>query len=192
MLFVLILVFCEVVYGDELVLLFPIVRGGKWGYIDQMGKVVIEPQYDGAGDFSEGLAWVGKGIQRGYIDRTGTIVIEPRFGWAGNFHCGIAAVFGHGDGKHIGARAADIWGEDVQMYKPQVGMYYIDRMGKIIDGKGCSPIDFSEGKACFRGRVIDTEGKIISHDTEEVASFSGGLAAARKVGKWGYIDHNKK
>ncbi len=34
--------------------------GGKWGYIDEDGSMVIAPAYDFAGDFSEGVAVVGK------------------------------------------------------------------------------------------------------------------------------------
>ena len=30
----------------------------KWGYIDKAGTMVIEPQFDRAGSFSEGLAAV--------------------------------------------------------------------------------------------------------------------------------------
>ena len=30
----------------------------KYGFIDKSGKVVIEPQFDGVSDFSEGLAKV--------------------------------------------------------------------------------------------------------------------------------------
>ena len=30
----------------------------KYGFIDKSGKVVIEPQFDEAYPFSEGLAWV--------------------------------------------------------------------------------------------------------------------------------------
>jgi hypothetical protein len=32
--------------------------GQKWGYMDKMGKMVVEPQFDTATDFSEGLAVV--------------------------------------------------------------------------------------------------------------------------------------
>ena len=31
----------------------------KYGFIDKNGKVVIEPQFDNAGNFSEGLASFG-------------------------------------------------------------------------------------------------------------------------------------
>jgi hypothetical protein len=177
--------------ADEEVKLFPIVKGGKWGYMDEKGKVVIEPQYDGAGDFSEGLAWVGRGLLRGYINPKGEMVIKPKYGWAADFHSGIAAVYGHADGQPIGARASDIWGDDLQMYKPQATCLYIDKTGKVI-GSECSPMDFSEGKACYRGICIGTDGKRIQHDAEDIRPFSDGLAAARKGDRWGYLDHSMK
>jgi len=38
--------------------LFVIMQGGKYGYIDRTGKVVITPQFDGAWKFSDGMALV--------------------------------------------------------------------------------------------------------------------------------------
>jgi len=54
----------------------------KWGYIDKTGKFVIEPRYDQAYPFSNGLAAVvlldnNKDYKVGYIDKTGKYVIEP-------------------------------------------------------------------------------------------------------------------
>src|SRR5262245_25173385 len=40
----------------------------KWGYIDRTGKVIIEPQFDSAHDFSEGLAWARKGEKDFFIN----------------------------------------------------------------------------------------------------------------------------
>ncbi len=67
--------------GVESTSLFPIKKDGKWGYIDKTGKIIIDPQYDDAWPFSEGLAAVmivdeetGKW---GYIDKTGKYVWEP-------------------------------------------------------------------------------------------------------------------
>ena len=51
----------------------------KSGYIDKMGSMVIKPQFDAVGRFSEGLAEVKKGGKWGYIDKTGSFVIKPQF-----------------------------------------------------------------------------------------------------------------
>ena len=57
--------------------------GDKWGYIDKSGKIVIEPQFDDASSFSEGLAAVCLGDycplrgKWGYIDKSGEYVWEP-------------------------------------------------------------------------------------------------------------------
>jgi len=57
----------------------PVLKDGKWGYIDTTGKVVIQPQFVKARFFREGLAAVMVGIKWGYIDTTGKIVIQPQF-----------------------------------------------------------------------------------------------------------------
>jgi hypothetical protein len=72
--------------------LLQIQQGGKWGYINRSGEVVIKPQFDAAGSFADGLALVRypprkkplkpgekkpelvEGI--GFIDNTGKVVIE--------------------------------------------------------------------------------------------------------------------
>ena len=40
--------------------LAPVKMNGKWGYIDETGKTVIDFKYDYAGSFSEGVALVAK------------------------------------------------------------------------------------------------------------------------------------
>jgi len=51
--------------GDEGPRLYPVVVEGKWGYIDNTGKVAVAPRFGAAFRFSEGLAPVqapeGKG-----------------------------------------------------------------------------------------------------------------------------------
>ena len=64
----------------------------KYGFIDKNGKVVIEPQFDGADAFSEGLARVKKDRKWGFIDKSGKVVIEPQFDWVSDFSEGLAKV----------------------------------------------------------------------------------------------------
>jgi len=59
--FMCLVVLTSVSYGqqkkaDESTPLFSIEQNGKWGFIDKTGKIVIEPKFDIAWDFSEGLA----------------------------------------------------------------------------------------------------------------------------------------
>lgn len=57
----------------------PYMKYSKWGYIDYMGTVVIEAQYENAYSFSNGLAAVQVNGKIGYIDSENNMVIEPQF-----------------------------------------------------------------------------------------------------------------
>ena len=70
--------------------------GDKWGYINVAGEVVIEPQFDQAHSFYEGLAVVRVGDsdrgKYGYVNAAGEVVIKPQFRQAHSFSEGLAAV----------------------------------------------------------------------------------------------------
>lgn len=63
-----------------------------FGYMDISGRIIVEPCFDGANDFRDGLACVEKDKKYGYIDKTGKMVIEPQFTSANDFSEGLAAV----------------------------------------------------------------------------------------------------
>lgn len=60
-------------------------QGEAWGFADQAGNIVIEPQYEGAKSFSLGLAPIEIADRWGYINTDGTVVIETEYFDAGVF-----------------------------------------------------------------------------------------------------------
>jgi hypothetical protein len=98
----------------------------KWGYLDKSGKWTIKPQYDVAGDFSEGLAavaiWPKKGANSqswgpwGYIDHAGEFVIPLQFRAAHPFKNGVATV--------------SVWNEDAS--RPGSRRKCIDKQGRFV------------------------------------------------------------
>lgn len=73
---------------------------GKWGFVDKDGTVQIQPQYEDARSFANGLAAVKREGLWGYIDTTGELVIAPQFEDAREFNAkGCAFVCIDGEWK---------------------------------------------------------------------------------------------
>jgi len=53
--------------------LFPVMIDTKWGYVDRTGKLAVEAKYDFAGEFSDGVAVVGRSVITEGLDEA-----EPR------------------------------------------------------------------------------------------------------------------
>jgi hypothetical protein len=70
----------------------------QWGYVDRNGRMVIEPKYEEAGQFTEGLAAVSsEDYVYGYIDKEGKYAIKPRFDHAEPFSESLARIRNHQD-----------------------------------------------------------------------------------------------
>lgn len=106
----------------------PFPRKGKYGYRDKDGEFVIQPQFDYAGEFCEGLAVVGlgkfPGTKWGYINLQGQVVVPAQFDGAHDFSEGMAAV-------SVGGKLG-----------------YIDRAGKLA-----VPPQFDEAQKFQGGRA---------------------------------------
>jgi hypothetical protein len=175
------------VIGDEPMIttktsgLYPVRIDGKWGYIDNTGAVKIEPQFDSANDFSEGLARVvltkNGETKQGYVDTSGAIVIQPQFNYAEDFSEGMAVV-----------------GELDDDGNPRSGGY-IDTSGALV-----IPMQY-EGAGAFSGGLgvvsngnsrffIDKAGATVLGPYDFPWDFSEGLAYVEDGGRRGFIDSN--
>lgn len=63
-------------------------RQVKWGYIDDRGRIAIEPRFDAAGGFDDGRAWVTVDDKCGYIDRSGRELTPLRYSHCERFGVG--------------------------------------------------------------------------------------------------------
>lgn len=74
--------FAEELAKDEALIvksLFPFVLDGAFGYMDENGAVVIEPQYSEAGAFKNGMAIVAQNSDYGLINKKNEILIPMRY-----------------------------------------------------------------------------------------------------------------
>lgn len=65
---------------------------GKYGFCDANGKLCIRPQFDEAGNFSDGRALIRMQGKYGYIDSKGQMIIKPQFDYAYSFIKRLGAV----------------------------------------------------------------------------------------------------
>jgi WG containing repeat len=127
------------------------------GYIDQTGKVVIQPQFVAAFSFSEGLAAAevseNGALKWGYIDKTGAWVIRPQFDAASFFSEGLAAV-ATGSGDSTRRRFIDKTGKvAIALLQNQVPV-------GLFSG-GVVGVRDSTANGTGLAEYIDTTGKVI-------------------------------
>lgn len=194
--------------------LFMIQSDKKIGYVDQNGKVVIQPQFEpgeGFHDFSDGLAAVQINKKWGYIDTTGKVVIQPQFDLAGKFAEGLAVVATKDKVSYIDKTGKVIFpvpaeqsmevsnfSESLAPVKLGKRWGYIDSSGKFAINPQFDAVGvFSDGFAVIvlNGKVgyVDKSGKIaITPQYEDASKFSDGLAPIKSSGKWGFVDKSGK
>lgn len=191
----------------------------KWGYIDTSGRFVINPQFNAAYDFSDGLAAiVNKDNKLGYIDKTGSFVITPQFDAGGmfgsmnfgvNFHEGMAIAQAGDKSGFIGKDgkfAINPQFEDATPFYDglaavkQGGQWgYIDKKGSfVINPQYDDAAPFINGLALIEKKgksgFIDKKGAaVINPQFDEAFPFSGdGLARVKMGDKWGFVDKTGK
>ncbi len=146
----------------------------KWGYIDHSGEWRIEPRFDTAKAFHEGLAYAALGTGCGYINPTGEMVITLKTDPIDN---GEGTLGNFGDLRDFSNDRAVV----------RVGALYgyIDKSGNsVIPPAYHFAKRFSEGLAAILSSTtnlwgyIDIHGKdVIPPIYQQASSFHDGLAA---------------
>lgn len=178
-------------------------ENGLYGYKDADGKVVIEPQFEGACEFSEGRALVYEShegetindvVWEGYIDVKGNLVIPYKFCSSGANFGADRAFFRNGVAK---VTLSNFIAESI----------YINRNGEnAFNKKFIRAKTFSEGLAAVmisgprfvaqnpppeKWSFIDEKGEFATEKVwDYVYPFQNGRAKVKLDGKWMYIDKN--
>lgn len=163
--------------------LIPYLSGGKWGYIDNQGKITINPQFNSANVFVDDVALVQFGDNTfGYINEEGKRLFDKTYKNATSFSENLACVVSENG-------------------KPQ----FIDKKGNIIftatNAEQCGV--FSEGlvsvKVGEKWGYLNKKGEMaITPQFDYVSPFNEGLAAVAVHNKEkdevliGYIDTDGK
>ncbi|WP_262149720.1 WG repeat-containing protein [Chryseobacterium foetidum] len=202
--------------------LIPVEVDGKWGYIDESGEYIINPQFTIAQLFKEDLAVVAnEDSLLGYINKKGNYIIKPTFLWATNFSDGLAFVT-HKNGfiicinnqgkeqfilKEI--ESASEFSENLSLVNVSGKFGFIDKMGKfVIKPQFDYAASFKEGLAIVGKNnektgydspnmlygFIDKNGQlVINYQFKSAESFSEGLATVSIAdNKYGVIDKKGK
>lgn len=195
--------------GDFAQGLAPVSLGGKYGFIDTLGRMRIPPRFECAGGFRRNRAPVLSGGRWGYVDVTGRMAIPAAFGYAGAFSEGFAPVasdsgYGFIDSNGVplgGLRYTDVrpFSEGlaaVRMGFEDYGAWgFLDRRGRMAIPPLYTdvPMGFSEGFAVvrverelpYRSGYIDTSGGFAIDTLYDAAGdFHEGLAP---VGRGGWL-----
>lgn len=151
-------------------------ENGKWGFMDQDGRMVIQPLYEECREFSEGLAAVKLDGKWGYILPSGEFAIEPDYEDCTDFTDGFARA------------KKSKWGLITKTGYCTTSFSF-DEIRGFHDGMALA----TAGEASYYIRKSD--GKPVMNDSDYVyGDYSEGYAPVlyKKRGKWGYIDLKRK
>lgn len=171
--------------------LFPFEENGRWGFLDELGRVAIPPRFQGADEFVDGRAIVlvgeGENERRGFVDETGKLVIEPTYTWVWPYSEGLAKV--QVDGDVMSGRCGFIDKAGKMVIPPTFQRLRSagEEMERFHAGFAVIEVDYKMGYIDSAGNVVIPPRFAWAHE------FTEGLAAATTDylhDKWGYINRS--
>lgn len=161
--------------------LIPALSGERWGYIDLKGEYVINPQFDFALPFIDGMALVMKGDKYGYVNEKGEYIISPKYDNATPFYDNVAWVVE----KDGAPTLIDVKGNTIKTMKE------VEMVWMFSDGLSKVKVINDKGEELY-GYVDKSGDYTIKPQFENAYPFSEGLAAVRTADKMGYVNKSGK
>jgi len=205
---------------QEKIKLIPVVMGLEYQYIDQEGKIIINPQFTNASIFYSGSAVVqtsGSGNKWGFIDEKGKYIFPAVYKQVSIFKDGLAWVVNENASPNAINEKGDIIfnlpvAEHVRSFQEGYAAFsqlsadkvnekwgFVDKSGKISVNPQFSNVEnFSDGKCAVSNEegewgYIDKSGNlIIPYQFNNAQSFHNGKAIVRSLAKVGVITSDGK
>lgn len=192
--------------------LLPYLTADRWGYVNQSGKSIINPQFSRAELFHGGLARVENMAHKiGYINPSGAFTIAPAYEAGLSFSEGLACVVPtsgqitfvdtKGTVKFVvaNAREARSFHEGLAAVRIGEKWGYINPEGRLVIPPSYNKAaSFADGRARVEQQVGPFETKIgfidknnavvIPLEHSDVSHFSQNRAVVKAQGKYGFID----
>ena len=186
----------------------------KWGYIDRLGRFVIQPAFSQAYRFQKnGLAVVMVDNKAGIIDRSGKFIVSPAYNYIGQYNDGLAIAY---DGEEsvvldekgnvisekyafIGSYSSNRAAYTIDFGNGQWVSGYLDEKGKPVIKAGYEQaMDFEGDRAVVKMasgnyELIDPSGNVVkTFDHRYVGEISEGMMMYQPIDseKYGYMDIN--
>lgn len=171
--------------------LFPFKLDDLYGYIDKYGKIIIEPQFEYAGNFSDGVACVGKSKKRnegisnisnityGYINTTGKLVIPYINEKNYDFHNNFVGVWelNKDTGYFMNKNGENAFHKSYYDIKDFSNGYAAVLLNNTAENPHKTPI-----KELQQWTFVDTEGNECGEIYNSVTSFVDGISVVEKDG----------
>ena len=193
--------------------LYRIQVGGKCGFINENGKLMIEPQYDMAFCFfSDSVCFAQVGERKGLINSNGEYIVdlETTIGGILQFKNDVAVFITNNGKQGVISKSGEIIlpaiykdilrdGDNGFIVMDTLeNMGYINNQGDfIIPCKYDAVHQFSEGLTMVttsrKCGYVDTTGTwVIDSIYDDARDFGNGLARIKRNEEWMFIDHNGK
>jgi hypothetical protein len=185
---------------------------GKYGFMNETGKIIIKPQYIITSDFSEGLCYVSvetsaRGYRWFFIDTLGNKVFDVGDNFVEKgFSQGYAVINGNNEEWFIDKKGnkafGRTWGDIVTDFNEGIakvsdvkfkGDYLIATDGSKIDNMPARSFIFQNGLAGFYDEtgsgIIKRNGQVIISGLENCDGYLNDyIKVKKKDAKWGFID----
>ncbi len=171
-------------------MLIPFSHGGLWGYLSLDGQVAIQPRFEWACGFSEGLAAAKLDQKQGFIDPSGSWAIPHRYDGSfifkgHGFSNGLAPVSHSGKQGFVnttGDEVVPVVYKQVHPFSEGLAVVCRGRLWGAVDAQGNErlPLQFDAAKTALKQGLLGVKRDF------KVTRRIGTVESA--TWKWGFVD----